>query len=308
MTLMVTGASGLLGANLVLTAVDAGEQVTAISRRYRLRAPGVTGIEVDLTAPGAVADLIARVHPTTIIHAAAIAGVDACERDPEACFRHNTWMAGEVAAAARAAGARLIHISTEAVFAGHGEWHTEDDPTGPVNVYGHSKLAGEQAVLASHPEALVVRTRLYGWNAQPKLSLAEWFLAGFSRGERRPGFQDSWMNPLEATDFARFLLELARRDVHGILHVAGRECVTKASFGQRLAVAFGYDPGLVDPVFTQEGHLAAPRAARPCLCVDRVEGMLGVRMPDLDAGIERFRTLAGEGHRERLRDMLGGAS
>jgi dTDP-4-dehydrorhamnose reductase len=153
---------------LVLTALNEGRAVVAVARTHRLRLilPAYTA---DLSDPGAAAELFERGRPSVIVHAAAATDVDACEADPASAFLANEAMAAEVAAAAASIGARLIHISTDAVFAGDAaEGYGEDDPTGPLNTYGRAKLAGERAVLAAHPAALVVRTTIYGWNAQPK--------------------------------------------------------------------------------------------------------------------------------------------
>jgi len=303
-TLLVTGASGLLGANLVVTALDAGLPVAAVSQVHRLRASIVPNDQADLSEPGVAAALFRRIGPSAVVHTAAATNIDACEADPAHAFRMNQSMAREVAAASASVGARLIHISTDAVFAGDlAGGYAEDDPTEPRNVYGRAKLGGEQAVLAVHPGALVVRTTIFGWNALPKTSLAEWFLDRFRRGARAPGFSDAEMTPILVNDLADRILRLVDMASVGVLHVTGRECIAKADFGRRLARAYGYAPDLVDPVGLDEASLAAPRARRPCLRVERAEALLG-RMPTVEDGIARFRRLDEAGFPARLRGLL----
>jgi dTDP-4-dehydrorhamnose reductase len=305
MKLLVTGASGLLGSAIVLAARE-GHDVVAVANSHPLRqADGLASVAADLAAPGAAAELVARHRPDAIIHAAADTDVDGCERDPARATLLNETMARWVAGAARDTDARLIHISTEAVFDGAAGPYAEDDQPNPVNVYGASKLAGEQGVADAYPEATIVRTTIYGWNAQTKRSLAEWFVERLERGEEAPGFEDAWMTPILVDDLADRLLLALEQDVPGVLHVTGRECVSKAEFGRRLARAFGYDPSLVTPARVADAGLAAPRAARPCLRVDRAEEILG-RLPTVDEGIARFRRLATTDHRTRLRSLLGG--
>jgi dTDP-4-dehydrorhamnose reductase len=92
-------------------------------------------------------------------------------------------------------------------------------------------------------------------------------------------------------------------DVSGIVHVAGRECVSKADFGRRIARSFGYDPELVELVSIHDHPLTAPRPLRPCLRVDRAEALFGP-MPTVDEGIERFRLEQATGLPVRLRSLL----
>jgi dTDP-4-dehydrorhamnose reductase len=308
MSLLVTGASGLLGANLVLAARDAGWSITAVSKSSPFRLAGTLSYAVDLSEPGVAARLFGHVHPRIVIHTAAGTNVDRCEADPEYATRLNHVMAREVAIAARAVGARLIHISTDAVFGmSRQDAYAEEDPTGPCNSYGRSKLAGEAAVIAVDPASLVVRTTIYGWNAQSKASLAEYFVERFRRGEPAQGFVDAWMAPILVNDLADRLLRLAKFNTRGILHVTGRECITKAEFGRRLAREFGFNPNLVLPVSIAEAGLGAMRPRRACLRVSRAEALLG-NMPTADEGIARLRQLEEAGIRAQLRHALGGAS
>jgi dTDP-4-dehydrorhamnose reductase len=303
LSVLITGASGLLGANLVLAAADTGQVVIAVSHRHRVRLEDGETTLADLSEPGVADELIGRVRPSVVIHTAAATDVDACERDPSLAFRMNEGMASAVAAAAAEAGARLIHISTDAVFGTHGE-HGEEDMPEPLNVYGATKLAGEMAVLAAHPAALVVRTTIYGWNALSKSSLAEWFLKRLRRGERTGGFSDAWMSPILVNDLADALLELSEGKQHGVLHVAGAECVSKADFGRRIAAVFGLDPDLIYPLALSNGSLSAQRGTSQCLRVSRAESLLARRLPDVSSGLRRFRLLEETGHRDRLRALM----
>jgi dTDP-4-dehydrorhamnose reductase len=306
MALLITGASGLLGANLVLAAVQAGEAVTAASRSKPIRAAGVTSILADLAVPGTAARLVAEVQPTAVIHTAASVDVDRCEKDREFAFRLNAEVPGEIAAVCQERAIRLIHVSTDAVFLGDSvEPYGEDDPTQPANQYGRAKLEGERAVRGACPAALVVRTTIYGWNAQAKQSLGEFFVSKLSQGQPVLGFSDVFMTPILASDLAGYLLRLVRLDASGVLHVSGRDCVSKADFGRRIALAFGCDPGLIEFVSIRDHPLSTPRPMRPCLRVDRAEALLG-RLPTVDEGIERFHAEQGAGVPAQLRSLVEG--
>ena len=302
--LLITGASGLLGANFTRTALMMGWTVTCVSATYRVRSDVTRSVLADLSEPGVATALFQREQPSVVIHTAAATNVDRCERDSAYARRLNVDMAREVAVAARAVDARLIHVSTEAVFGAAGDQpYAESDPPVPCNEYGRTKLQGEVVALEVDPRALVARTTIYGWNAQAKSSLAEYFLGRLRAGRPAPGFEDAWMTPILVTDLGERLLRLARDATTGVLHLAGSECVSKADFGREVARTFGLDAGLVHSTSLSEASLAAPRPQRVCLQVTRAEALLG-RMPTVGEGLARMREQENRGERDTLRSLL----
>lgn len=301
MRILVTGASGLLGANLVLTAM-AEHEVVAVCHRHPLAHPALDVIEADLSAPGVAREVIASRRPDWVVHCAAMTDVDACESDPAAADRLNRDMARAVAQAAWAEGAGLVHISTDAVFDGEAGPYREEDEARPANAYGRSKLEGETAVAAAHHRALVVRTNFFGWNAQPKHSLAEWFLDRLERGEITPGFVDVWVTPMLASDLAAVILRMMASGLRGLYHAAGAECVSKYDFGRAVADVFGLDAELVRPARVEAAGLAARRPKRLCLDGSKVERELGVRLPGVTEGLARMKAEREQG---RLKELKG---
>lgn len=303
-TILITGAGGLLGANLVLDALASGHQVIAVDHQYPIRHPEVDSLAADLCQAGAAESILAAKRPDWVIHCAAATSVDGCEADPAMAFRLNRDMAGWAAEASRSVGARLVHISTDAVFDGERGGYTEDDEPHPINVYGRSKLEGEQAVAAAHPEALIVRTNLYGWNAQDKQSLAEWFLSNLEAGTRCPGFTDAWFTPILVNDLGRILFAMLEAELTGVYHVSGGECVSKYDFGVRLASKFGLDSALVRPSTRADSALRARRGDRLCLDCGRLARALGQSPPDLGRGLDRFMRQRREGRVQALKSLL----
>lgn len=302
--LLITGAGGLLGANLALAAQAAGHDVIAVDFLHPIRHRDVVSVQADLASPGAAMKVFDVQRPRWAVHCAAAVEVDACEADPETAYRLNRDMAGHVAMAARAAGARLVHISTDAVFSGERGGYSEDDEPHPVNTYGSSKLDGERVALSECPEALVVRTNIFGWNARPKLSLSEWFLQRLRRGERCTGFTDVSFSPIAVTELARLLLELVPTPVSGVLHVAGGETVSKYEFGLRIAEAFQLSPAAIVPGSVDEIQPRARRARRLGLDVRKAEALVGAPMPALGPMLRRWRQEETDGTVDRLRELV----
>lgn len=299
--LLITGASGLLGGNLVLQAREEHE-VVAASLRGRLRLDGVSAHAADLTDPEAVRRLVEDAAPDWIIHCAAATDLDACEEKPDWAFRVNRDASANLALAAGRAA--FVYISTDCVFDGATGGYREEAPTAPISVYGASKLAGERAVLHARPQALVLRTNIYGWNAQPKQCLAEWFLVRTESGLRSPGWSDVTSTPILVNDLGEIVLSLLAAGKTGIYHVGGRTCLSKLEFGRRVVSTFGLDPLQIESSRLEDAGLMAPRGRDLCLDGARIERDLGIRLPSVDQGLIRFRRLREDGWVERLHAMV----
>lgn len=281
------GASGLLGSKLMEQARGKYETVGTYN-------PEVDGKDLwrleptDIGSKDEVEELFRRASPDVVILTAAMTNVDACERQPLLANRVNASGPTLVARACNATGARLIHVSTDYVFDGtKRRRYSETDVPRPVSVYGTSKLAGEKAVLSTLPNAVVARPAvLYGWNPlEGKDNFVTWVLKKMRNGEKAPLFQDQFISPTLADDLARTLLDLAQKDVHGIWHVSGPDCLDRPTCGRMIAKAFGLDEALAVAVPSSSVSLPAKRPAYSCLDVSKVEGLLGRNMVKFEDGL-----------------------
>ena len=207
MNVLITGAGGQLGVALQSSA-PAGVAVIA---------PGHG--QLDITDPGAVARLLERHHPDLIVNAAAYTAVDRAEQDEAAARRVNADGAEIIAAAAQRAGARLIHVSTDFVFDGTSSTpYAPEAQTNPVNVYGRTKRAGEERVLASLPErALVLRTAwVYAARGRNFLTT---MLRLMTEKKAVDVVADQVGTPTSSRSLAEVIWRIAERpDVRGIQH------------------------------------------------------------------------------------------
>ena len=213
MRLVVFGGWGQLGSDIAIAA----------DRRHDLVRP--RHAEVDVTDQAAVAGAVDAVKPDAVIDAAAFHKVELCESDPAQAFAVNAVAPLYVARAARAAGARTVFISTDYVFDGSSEdGYREDDPVGPVNVYGISKVAGEAAVRLADPDAIVVRgSGLFGHagSAGKGGNFVDNMLAKARAGESLSIVDDQRLAPTATRDMAERILLYLEVDVPaGIYHAA----------------------------------------------------------------------------------------
>lgn len=249
-------------------------------------------------------ELLLELRPDTIIHCAAATNLDWCESHAEESEQLNVHASSLLSEIARDLKAQFIYISTDAVFDGTRGNYSEMDKPCPLNVYARTKLAGEHAVLERHGSALIVRVNIYGWNAQQKLSLGEWFLKQLQEEKEVPGFTDVTFCPILVNDLAGVLLRMLDRGLSGLYHLAGSERISKYEFGRCVAKTFGLDPAKVVPSRIVEAKLKARRSLDISLNTTKISQTMGVEMPSVEAGLRRFRALYDEGYPAQLKSYL----
>ncbi len=301
--ILITGASGLLGLNLAL---EAAKEYTVFGQvnSHPLHTAAFTTIQADLLVPGTAERLIEQSQPDWVIHCAALANLDACEADPARAQQLNTEVPRKLAKIVARGGARLLHVSTDAVFDGQRGNYTEQDAPNPLGVYARTKLEGELAVASANPDAVIARVNLFGWSLNGKRSLGEFFFYNLAAGKPVQGFTDVYFCPLLANHLAQLFLNLLQAGLTGLYHVVSSQCISKYQFGVEVARKFGLDEKLISPVSMIEGSLKAARSPNLTLRSDKLARALGESIPTLSAGIEGFYTLYQQGYPQMLR-LLG---
>jgi dTDP-4-dehydrorhamnose reductase len=256
---LVAGAAGQLGREL---RAHLGEELLWAGGRG----------ELDVTDEAAVAALVARLRPDVVFNATAYNRVDAAESEPERAFAVNALAPRALAKAARDAGALLVHVSSDYVFDGaSARPYLEDDPARPLSVYGASKLLGEQHVLASGAEALVVRTSGVlgrGGSAQKGGSFVDRILAQARAGKPLRVVADQVFAPTFADELAAALIGLARRGVRGLCHVTNEGSCSWHGLAAAALAAAGLALA-VEPITAAELKLPARRPSYSVLDTSR---------------------------------------
>ena len=212
-TILVTGAGGQLGVDVVEVAGTRGHRVVGLGRT-----------ELDCTDATRVAQVVAELRPTAIIHCAAYTKVDDAEEHRDDAFAGNELATQNVVAAAQSVGAYLVGVSTDYVFPGTSETgYGEGDATAPINVYGASKLAGEHAITAE-PSFAVARTAwLFGRTGTN-------FVRTIARvAQQRPHIDvvtDQVGSPTYTRHLAAALVAATEQRLAGVLHLAGAPIAT----------------------------------------------------------------------------------
>jgi len=258
-TLLVVGGSGYLGGELCRQAVGAGTTVVATYLRAPGELPGVRWERLDITDGAAVDRLVSAVRPQTVVNAA---------------YRSGHWAStatGAAYVAAASAGARLVHISSDAVHGGRPEpYDDEADPT-PIQPYGAAKAAAETAVRALAPSAAVLRCSLI-IGPDARSDQVRLCLEALAPDRDLRLFSDEIRTPVWVSDLAAAVHEVAAGDYAGLLNVSGPEALSRAELGTLVARAHGHDPSLLRTATVADSGLV--RAARVVLDTSRARDLL----------------------------------
>lgn len=272
---LLTGGAGLLGHDLLASA-PVGAVVVAPGSR-----------ELDITDAAAVEGFVARSMPDVLVNAAAYTNVDGAESDAARAHAVNGIGPAILAAAAARHGIRVVHFSSDYVFPGDAARpYREQDATGPVNVYGRTKLAGERAVMESGAYALVIRTAwLYGAHGRSfPLTMHRRVVSGLHTRV----VDDQVGRPTHTRDLAAATWRLIAAGADGVLHVSSSgDPVSWYGVARNIFAAHGA-LHLLEPCASSEYPLPAPRPRYSVLDTARADALIGPLRPWPDA-LEEFR-------------------
>jgi dTDP-4-dehydrorhamnose reductase len=304
MRILVTGASGLLGANVALEAAAKGHTVFGVGNRSPLNTENFTVLMANLLNAGELARVLEQTQPDWVINCAALANLEDCEKDPELARLINSELPGILAETCRKGGARLLHVSTDAVFDGQKGDYTEADEPNPLNVYAQSKLDGERAVVDANPNALIARVNLFGFSPSGKRSLAEFFLYNLMANKPVKGFTDVFFCPMLVNTIAHIFFKMLARELTGLYHVFSAECLSKYDFGVRIADQFGLDTGLIAPVSVEAGGLVAARSPNLRMDTHKLSTTLGEPLPAFSPMLKWFYALYQQNYPQKVKSLM----
>jgi dTDP-4-dehydrorhamnose reductase len=257
----------------VLVTGGAGQLGSALRELLRARGRSCDApphADLDVCDAAQLERRFAEAPPRLVVNCAALTKVDTCEREPALAERANATAVVGLARACRAAGAKLVQLSTDYVFAGDATRpYREDDPPAPRSVYGRTKLAGERAALAA-PGALVVRTSwVYGRGRNFPAAI----LAQAREGKPLRVVADQRGRPTYAGDLAAGVLDLVEAGATGVVHFANDGEATWLELARAVLDSCGFADRPIQPLTTEELGLPAPRPRYSVLDLGRARAL-----------------------------------
>ncbi|MBB5223789.1 dTDP-4-dehydrorhamnose reductase [Amaricoccus macauensis] len=288
MRALIFGSTGQVARELRRAATGLGIEATFLDRAA-----------ADLADPAACAAAVRAASADVVVNAAAYTAVDRAEDEPDLATRINGETPGAIAAACDAKGVPFLHVSTDYVFDGtSGRAWREDDPTGPLGAYGHSKLAGEQAIIAACPDHVILRTA-WVFSAHGANFVKTMLKVGKDRPEMRVvGDQEGC--PTAAADIAGALWTIAGdwgrgRGRAGIFHYAGAPATSWAGFASAIfeRTSWPARPAVTE-IATADWPTKAVRPANSVLDCSAIEAAYGIAQPDWRLALDEVLEELGE--------------
>jgi dTDP-4-dehydrorhamnose reductase len=244
---------------------------------------------MDLQDRHQIAEVVEEIEPDVIIHTAALANADLCERRKSIAYDVNVAATKHLAQCAEDIECRFLYISTDLVFDGQRGQYTELDTPRPVNYYGETKLRGEEAVQTNSRNYLILRTALmYGPGNGIHGSFLSWMQRDFQLQQPISLYTDQYRTPLCVYDGIRALLQIMETSIRNdIFHLGGGERINRYEFGKLFAQVFGYDSTLLLPVTMQEGASNVPRGADCSLNSEKIQHALPFTLSDVTLGLQQ---------------------
>lgn len=298
--ILITGASGLLGINFAQEMMTQHE-VIGVDRGKLINAPFKI-IKADISNPRSVDSILDAEQPAWLVNCAALADLEACEKDPDSARRLNIDLPAQLAISCKARDISFVHISTDAVFDGDKDgFYTEDDAPNPLGVYAQTKLEGENIVLSQNPRALVARVNFYGWSLSGRRSLAEFFVNNLINHKSMSGFTDVMFCPMLVNDTARTLVKMLQKNLSGLYHLVGAQAMSKYQFGVEIARAFKLEEGEISPKSILSSSLTARRSLNLWLSTHKLSTALGESLPHFSTGLNEFYAQHQQSYPQKIR-------
>ena len=215
-----------------------------------------------------------------VINCVANANIEDCEKRPDNAQFLNSDLPKFLAETTNISSSRFVHFSTDAVFDGIASFKKESDLAKPQTMYGKSKLHGEDLVMQANPKSLIARVNFFGLSHR-KVSLFNYFYHGLSTGKQLNGYSNVFFTPLYVEDTVAIIQRLIQLDQTGIMHVAGRERISKLEFGRLIAKSWGLDAELISAT---EYKSEIDRALDLSLDTSKLS-RLGIEIPSIEQSL-----------------------
>ena len=258
--LLVTGASGFLGWNLCQQA-RYNWQVYGTYYTHSVEIPGVNLIKIDLRDFHCLQKLFIDIQPNAVIHTAAASKPNYCQVHPQESYSINVTTSLNIARFCAEYNIPCVFTSTDLVFDGKNSPYRESDRVSPITYYGEQKVEAEQKMLEIYPQTTICRMPLmFGLPSPVANSFLQSFIVNLKTGKELNLFIDEFRTPASAITASQGLLLAIEKQIQGILHLGGKERISRYDFGLLLADILQLSPTSIKPSKQQDIVMTAPRS------------------------------------------------
>ncbi len=294
--IFITGGTGLLG-HYLLKDIPQNIEVSATYFPENKNDSIIENCDkycVDVCDEDMVLSTVERIKPDCIIHTASIGRVDYIEKNKDEAKKVNMGGMENIIKACKKSGAKLIYLSSNAIFDGNDPPYREEDEPNPLSYYGQLKVNNEIVLKQSGIRYSIVRPILmYGWNLDvERKNPVTWLVDLLKENKPVNIVSDIFCNPLYAKDCADVIWKIIELDKKGIFHVAGEDEISRYDFACLTAEVFGLNKDLITPVKNSFFKGIAPRPVNTTYCIDKIKKELNIFPLGVRKGLEIMRDIA----------------
>lgn len=300
--IFITGGSGLLALNWALAIRDRYTVTLGLHER-KISLAGVQTKRIGLESIDDLIRAFEVAQPQIVVHTAGLTSVEQCVAEPDRAQHVNVELAVNVAKACAKLGLRLVHISTDHLYAGKVPLVDEIFPVVPVNAYGRTKAEAESRVLEAHPQSLVIRTNFYGWGTSYRHSFSDVVIQALRAEKELTLFQDVFYTPILVEPVVQAVHDLVDLKASGIFHVVGDERISKYEFGLKLAQEFNLATTLLKPGYITDQSALALRPHDMSLSNQKICKLLGRKLGGVDEHIARLHQQEQNGIAQEIQNL-----
>lgn len=283
MRILLTGSNGFLGQKFCekLPGYSGIESILGISKSPNRNSylNDATFHQLDLLDSDQLIKTIQEYRPTHILHTAALTAVEKCEEKPQLAQQVNVDLAVLLAQIAKENNIHYTFLSTDFVFDGQNGPYKETDPVRATNHYGQTKIDAEKLIIATNPDAAILRTILV-YGAIPdknRSNLVLWAKKQLENGEAIKVVYDQWRMPTWVDDLADACYLAMQKKASGIFHISGKEMMTVLEAVEKLADTWNLDKALISPITAAEIGQATNRPRKTGFVLDKAEQILNYK-------------------------------
>jgi len=289
MKILVTGGEGLLGTRLCKFLSKEHEVISADinilneEKDYKV-------IKLDITNKDEVEQKLEKFKPDLVVHAAALTNVDFCEQNHEKADLINVKGTENIANGCKKINSKILFISSDFVFDGKNGPYDEEAEPNPINYYGKTKKKAEEIVKESGLKYLIVRTTVLYGEHKNKMSYVSWVIKNLKEEKEIRIVTDQYTTPTWVKDLAQALVFLINKDYfkNEIVHVVGKDIMSRYDFTVKIAEKFELDKKLIIPITSDELENAAARPKNAGMKTDKLEN-LGYKPMGIEESLERIK-------------------
>ena len=290
MNIIVTGGSGMVGSSfLMYLSNNKKYDLVNIYNLNKINFDFSSNVKVDITNRKEVL-FLKKLHPEIIIHCAALTKISLCETHRKLAHKVNVIGTKNIVELSKITNAKLIYLSTDAVFDGKKGNYMEQEKPNPLTIYGKTKFEGENICLDELADAIVIRTNIFGINnIEREPNFTESILCHLKNNLNYNAFIDARFSPIYVYKLIKIIEDLEKSNADGIYHVSSNDFLTKYEFAKILAEIFNYDGNLIQPISVKSISKNIKYPKDLTLNNDKVSRFLKIKIPSVKEMMIEFK-------------------